>query len=87
VQSLLALDDSPESHYHVALIFARLRDLQPEDRDQMVRWLIEAFHRDLRYAAIAADDPELQVLADHPQWRRWFDSLAPLLEVPTPSIF
>jgi hypothetical protein len=84
-EQLLRSDDSAESRFLVALIFARLKDREPQDVDVILRLLTEAFHRDLRYVAIAADDPELAWLRNHPQGERWFHAIEPLLEIPTPE--
>jgi tetratricopeptide (TPR) repeat protein len=84
-EQLLRTDDSAESRFLVALIFARLKDREPQDVDAILRLLTEAFHRDLRYVAIAADDPELAWLRNHPQGERWFHAIEPLLEIPTPE--
>ena len=66
----LRLQSSAKVCYQAACAFAQTSTVVEDDAREAVKLLGEATQRDLRWAALATKDPDMQPLANRPDYRR-----------------
>ena len=65
----LAVDDGALTVYQAACVYALTSKQEPADRAEALRFLAEAVRKDRSWLAVAREDPDLDPLRDHPDFR------------------
>jgi hypothetical protein len=67
-RAALSIDDSAQTIYQVACIYALLSQKNPADRHDAIRFLAQAFRKDASWLAISRGDPDIASIRGQPEY-------------------